>query len=182
MTRTAEFGLVDMLAACATRSQCVDPEVGIIDRDIDLGDFGQNRDRSCGGMDAACGLGVGNALNAVNTGFELELGEGTAATDLGNDLLEPAHGAFAGGDHIHLPSLLGCVAFVHPKQIAGEKRGLVASGAGANLDDDIAGVHRILGQQRQLELLFQHGAPAFERAASRLPPSTAVGHPSPDRQ
>ena len=43
-------------------------------------------------------LGVGHALHAVHAGLELQLGEGAAAADFGDDFLVAAHGAFAGGD------------------------------------------------------------------------------------
>ncbi len=45
--------------------------------------------------------------------------------------------------------------------IAREQRGLVAAGAGADFEDDVALVHRILRQQCELDLLLQ----AFELVA-----------------
>jgi len=95
-------------------------------------------------MDAALGFGVGHALHAMDTRFEFELGERAAAADLRDDLLEAAHGAFAQGDHLDLPALRGGIAFVHAEQIAGEERGLVAAGAGADFQDHVALVHRVL--------------------------------------
>ena len=71
--------------------------------------------------------------------------------------------AFARRDHLDLPALLGGVALVHAEQVAGEQRGLVAAGAGADFEDDVALVHRILGQQRELDLLLQRGALLLQR-------------------
>jgi hypothetical protein len=51
------------------------------------------------------------------------------------------------------------IARVHAKEIAGEERRLVAAGARAHLDEEVAIVVRILRQQRLLQLGFQalHG-------------------------
>ncbi len=108
-------------------------------------------------------LGVGNALHAVDARLEFQLGEGAAAAHLGDDLLVAADRAFAGGDHLDLPALLGGIALVHPEQMAGEQRGLVAAGPGADLENDVALVHRVLRQQRQADLLLERGAARFER-------------------
>ena len=113
-------------------------------------------------MDAAGAFGVRHALHAVHAGFELELGERAAAADFRDDLLVAAHRAFAGGDHLDLPALLGGVALVHAEQVAREQRCLVAAGAGANFEDDVALVHRILGKERELDLLLERRAPLLE--------------------
>jgi len=55
--------------------------------------------------------------------------------------------------NLDLPALQGGEALIHPEQVAGEKRGLVAAGAGADFQHDVAIVHRVLGQQRHADLL-----------------------------
>ena len=55
------------------------------------------------------------------------------------------------------------IALVHPEQIAGKQGSLVAAGAGADFEDDVAVIHRVLGQQHELDPLLQRRAPAFER-------------------
>jgi hypothetical protein len=134
-----------VLAAGAARAQRVDLEVGFVDFDIDVAGLGQHGDGGGRRVDAALGFGVGHALYAVHARFEFELGEGAAAADFGNDLLEAPHGAFARRNHLDLPALVGGIAFVHAEKIAGEERGLVAAGAGADLHDHVALVHRVLG-------------------------------------
>ena len=99
------------------------------------------------------GFGVGHALHAVHAGFELELGEHAAAAHFGDDFLEAAFAAFADRQDFRLPALLGGVALVHAEQVAGEQRGLVAAGAGADFQDGVVVVHRVFGNQRELELL-----------------------------
>ena len=73
--------------------------------------------------------------------------------DLGDDFLEAAFGAFADRQDLGLPALLGGVALVHAEQVAGEQRGLVAAGAGADFEDGVVVVHRVLRQQREADLL-----------------------------
>src|ERR1700682_3397531 len=90
--------------------------------------------------------GVAHALHPVHAVFEFQLCKGAAATHLGDDFLEAAHGAFAGGDHLDLPALQACKTLIHPEQVAGEQGGLVAAGAGADFQDDVAIVHGVLGQ------------------------------------
>ena len=51
-----------------------------------------------------------------------------------------------------LQPLLRGIALVHAQQVAGEERGLVAAGAGPDLEDDAALVGRVLRQQRDQDL------------------------------
>src|ERR1700680_1153138 len=159
------LGLVDVLPAGAARAQRVDLEIGLVDGDIEvlrLGQYGNGRGR---GVDAAGRFGVGHALDAVHAGFEFELGERTAAADFGDDLLVAAHRAFAGGDDFDLPALVGGVALVHAEQVAGKQRRLVATGAGADLENDVAFVHRVLGDEREAQFFLKRGAPRFKLGA-----------------
>jgi hypothetical protein len=82
----------------------------------------------------------------VHAGFEFELGERATAADFGDDFLVAAHRAVACGHDLDLPALIGGVALVHAEQIAGEQRRLVAAGAGADFENDVALVHGVLGQ------------------------------------
>ena len=107
-------------------------------------------------------FGVGYALDAMHAGFEFQFGEGAAAADFGDDFLEAAHRAFARGDDFDLPALIGGVTLIHAEQIAGEQRRLVAAGAGADFENDIALIHRVLGQQREPQFLLERRAPCFK--------------------
>ena len=62
--------------------------------------------------------------------------------------------ALAGRDHFHFPALRRRIALIHPEKVAGEDGGLVAAGAGANLEDHVAFVGRILGQQENADVVF----------------------------
>ena len=97
-------------------------------------------------MDAPGGFGVGDTLDAVHAGFVFQLGEGAAAADLGDDFLIAAHRAIAGRHDFDFPAVFGGIALVHAKQIASEQRRLVAAGAGADFEDDVALVHGVFWQ------------------------------------
>src|SRR6267142_6876391 len=149
------FGLVDVLAAGALRAHGLDLEIVALGLDVDFLDLRQHRHRRRRGVNAPLRFGVGHALHPVHAGFELQFGERAATLHFGDDFLEPAHGALTGGDHLDLPALQRSKALIHPEQVAGEQRGLVAAGAGADFQHDVAVVHGILGQQRHANLLRQ---------------------------
>ena len=99
----------------------------------------------------------------MNAGFEFELGKGAAAANFRDDLLVTAGAPFARRYDLDFPALLGGIAFVHPEEVAGEQGRLVTAGAGANFEDDVAFVHGVLGNERELDLSFERRAPLFER-------------------
>ena len=65
-------GGVDRLAAGAGRAVDVDPQVRVVDLDVDLLGLGQHRDGRRRGVDAAAALGHRHALDAVDAAFELQ--------------------------------------------------------------------------------------------------------------
>ena len=117
-----------------------------------------------------CASVSGTRCTRCTPELELQPGERPAAADLGDDFLEAALGAFGGGKNLGGPALPRGEALVHAEQVAGEQRGLVAAGAGADFDDDVALVHRVLGQKRKPQLLDDPLALVGERAA------LVVGH------
>ena len=100
------------------------------------------------GVDAALRFGFRHALHAVRAGFELQLRIRAAAFDARDDFLEAA--VFARDWRIRLstlPALALGIARVHAEQVAGEDRRLVAAGAGAHFQVDVAFVARVLRDQ-----------------------------------
>src|SRR3989454_6363180 len=97
-------------------------------------------------------------------GLELEPGVGPLADDLRDHFLVAAELGGALRDDLGLPALPLGVARVHAEQVGGEERRLVAAGAGADLEEDIALVVRVPGQQR----LLQIGLEPLHAAARRL--------------
>ena len=114
-------------------------------------------------MDAAARLGRGHALHAVHAALVLHPAVDAAPFDGRDDFLEPARAALAGGHHLDAPSLFLGEAAVHPEQIRGEERRLVAAGTRADFEDDVLLVVRILRNEEDLEILQQRLAPHLER-------------------
>ncbi len=112
-------------------------------------------------MNTARRFSVRHALDPMHTRFEFESRERAASGDLGNDFLVATLGAFAGGQDFGFPAMFRGIALVHPKQIAGEQRGFVAAGTGAYLQNDVLVIHRILGDQRQPDVVLERDAPSF---------------------
>ena len=149
------FGLVNVLAAGTLRAHCINFQIGIVDIDIHVFNFGKHRDGGGRGMNASGSFGIGDTLYAMHPRFKLELGENATAAHRGDDFLEAAFGAFADGQNFRLPALLGRITLVHSKEISGEKRGLVPACACADFKDRVVVVHRILWQKSQPDLLRQ---------------------------
>ncbi len=59
------------------------------------------------------------------------------------------------GEDLDSPALLLGIARIHAEQIAGKDRRLVAAGAGADLEEHVAPVVGVLGQQHALQVGFK---------------------------
>ncbi len=97
----------------------------------------------------------------MRAGLELQPRIRAAADDARDHFLVPAVLARIVGFDFHLPTLALGVARIHAEQVAGEDRGLVAAGAGAHFQEQVAFVARIARHQQQREL-------AVERLQPRL--------------
>ena len=121
--------------------------------DVDVLGLGQHEDAGGAGVDAALRLGDRHPLDAVDAAFVLQpcstdgaarsRGPSTATTDV----LVAAEVGLGGVESLGLPALPLGVAQVHPQQVAGEQRRLVAALARLDLEDDVLVVVGILGQQ-----------------------------------
>ena len=65
---------------------------------------------------------------------------------------------------VHLPALALREARVHAEDLGREERGLVAAGAGADLEQDVLLVVRVLGDEEEADLGVQGVAAGLERA------------------
>ena len=137
-------GLVDVLAAGARRAERVDAQVGRIDRDVgDRIGFRQHGDRARRRVDAALRLGLRHALHAMAARLELELRIRAVRRRCARSLPCSRRARDGDSDTISTfqPLPLG-VARVHPEEVAGEQRRLVAAGAGADFEEHVALVVR----------------------------------------
>ena len=86
-------------------------------------------------MDPPLGLGLRDALYAVTARLEAKQTPGACAADPEGDLLESPHVALALAHQLELEPGGVAEAPVHAEQVGREQRGLVAAGAGPDLDD-----------------------------------------------
>jgi len=84
----AGFDLVDVLAARTGRRGSEFFDVLGVDVDLDVREFGENRDRGGRRVDAAGRLGFGDALNAVPAALEAQPAEGAVFPDGDDRFLE----------------------------------------------------------------------------------------------
>jgi hypothetical protein len=126
-------------------------------------------------VDAALGLGGGHALDAVDARLVLHLGVDLFAFEDGGDVLEAADVGVSLREDFDLPSVLLGEAQIHAKDLGNEERGLVATGAGAKLDDDVLFVVRIFGQEQDFEFFLHGGEARLEIGELRLGHLAQVG-------
>ena len=129
------LGLVLVLAAGPAGTHHVAVDVLGPDHDLDVLGLGQDGHGGGRGVDAALGLGLGHALDAVAAGLELQVPERPVAADAEARL---AVSAELGGHEfqgLELPAHRLGVAAVHLDEVAGEQGRLVAAGARSDLHD-----------------------------------------------
>ena len=111
-------------------------------------------------MDPTLGLGDRHALDAVHAALELQPRVGGVtgldrAAGLHGDLdvlVATEVGLLRVQDLGPPPATLG-IAQVHPQQVGGEQRRLLAALAGLDLEDDVLVVHRVARDQQQRQPL-----------------------------
>ena len=156
----SRLGLVHVLPPRTTgpediNAQFIGGEVHLADL-IDLGQHGHGAGR---GVDAALGLGGRHALHPVATRFKLHARIDALAGQPNNHLPVAAEVRGVGREHLGLPAVALGIPQVHAQQVAGEQGGLIAAGAGPNLEDDVALVVRVFGQEQPLKVAasLRHG-------------------------
>jgi hypothetical protein len=82
---------------------------------------------------------------------------GAIAADPADDFAITAKIGFAGRQHFDLPALALGIARIHPKNVAGKQRRLVAAGTGPDFEDDALFVIRVARQQQALQFDFEFG-------------------------
>ena len=142
-------GRVDALPAGAARAEHVDPQILVLDLDVDLFGFREHGHRCRRGMNAALLLGHGDALHAVHARLVTERTVRLRTTRRKHRFLQAAEGAVREREDLDLPAAALGEAHVHAEQICGKQRRLVAAGAGPDLDDRVA---VIKGVRRREEL------------------------------
>ena len=84
----------------------------------------------------------------------LEAAVRSVALYLEDDLLDAAQSRPVAVDDLSLPALALGVPHVHPVEVRREQPSLLSSGPGADLDDHVLVVIRVLRQQRHPQLVL----------------------------
>ena len=151
---------VDALSAVSGGAGDIHPHV--LRRNVDFNivvNLRHHRDSRGGGMNAPSRFRLRNALHAVNAGFVLEP-RICPLTIHGKR--HKLHAAESGFLHILRGNLKAApfrVVHIHPVELRGKERRLLAAGARPDFEDDVLVVVRILRQQQNSELLLKllHG-------------------------
>ena len=105
-------------------------------------------------MDTAAGLCFRHSLYTMHTGFELHTGINMIAADHEYALLEAADTVLADIHHLNLPALGFGIFGIHTEKLSSKKGCLVTACAGSDLHDNVLLIHRILRDQKDLQLLL----------------------------
>src|SRR5258707_14737228 len=105
-------------------------------------------------MNASLCFGGRHSLHAMGAGLEFEQRTRAASDDAADDFLVAAVLAGTLAQYLDAPALGLGVARVHPKQVARKNGGFVAARAGADFQENIALVVRVLWHQQVLQLEF----------------------------
>src|SRR5208283_4242770 len=103
-------------------------------------------------MEATAAFSGGNALDAMNAAFVLQLAVGALRVDREHDAIDAAKSRVVVLDDLILPFPTLGVPRVHPEEFRCEEGCLLAPGGRPDLDDDRLVVLRVLGHQHALEL------------------------------
>ena len=95
--------------------------------------------------------------------FKFQPREDAASCDLGDDLLVASRCSLARRQNLDTPAFQLGIALIHPEQIAGKNRRLVAAGPRAYFENGIFLVGGILRQKCNLQILFEFEKPGADR-------------------
>ena len=113
-------------------------------------------------MDAPLAFGLGHALHAMHAAFELHFRIDLVALHLELDFLVATSFGWGHVERLDLPLLLIGETRVHAEEVTCEDGGLVATGTGANLDDDVLVVGRVCRDEHELDVVFERRQLAFD--------------------
>ncbi len=163
-------GRVDALPAGATAPVDVDAQVVLVDRHLDVLGLGHDEHAGRRRVDAPLALGHGHPLHPVHATLVLQpRPRGLVETGRALGLDRDAHVLVAAEvalgrvlDHRAPAALLG-VAQIHPQQVAGEERGLVAALPCLDLEDDVAVVVGVARHEHPAQMLLGRCLSGLER-------------------
>ncbi len=151
VSRTAEFGLVDVLAAGAAGAHGVGAHVLLVDLDLDaVVDHRIDLHARERGVPPRVRIERRNPHQAMHAVLGLQPAEGVVALDLDGRRLDARALALGLFQEIDLVAVLLRPPRVHAQQHAGPVLALGAAGAGVDLEEGLVGV--CLAREQRLEL------------------------------
>ena len=143
------------LAAVSGSAHHIDAAVVHVDLYVHILGLRHHRHRRCGGVNPPAGLRLRHPLHPVHAALVLQLGVGSLSVDHADHFLEAADAVLADAHHLHLPVLVLRVVHIHAVKLRRKQSRLVAAGAGADLQDNVLVIVGVLGEKKNLQLLFQ---------------------------
>ena len=140
-------GGIDVLSAGASGAGGLDVEVFGLEDDVDFLRLGHDCDGAGGGVNAALGLGGGDALHAVDAGLVFEVAEDFFAGDFDDHFLKSAHVGGGGVEVLRFPATVGGIVLIEAEKFAGEEGGFVAASAGADFEKGVAFFGGVAGEE-----------------------------------
>src|SRR5206468_480423 len=95
------------------------------------------------------------SLHTVDTRRPAHAAVGALAHDFEDHFLDPSQHTRRVGDRLELEPVACQKTLIHPIQVGGKERSLVSARTGTKLDDRVAIVQRIAGNDEWLELLLE---------------------------
>ena len=147
--------LVDVLPARAGRA--VDLHLDVFRPDVNLGllHLGQDGDRRRRRMDAAAGLGLRHALDAVDAGLEFQARIGSLARNFKVGFLDAAELRLVIVEQTDLPAAALGIHRIHAVEAVGKEGRFLTADAAADLHNDALVVVRVAREQQNFQFLLQ---------------------------
>ena len=147
--------LVDVLAACAAGAVGVDLQVLGVDGELHLLRLGHDGHGGGGGLDTAGGFRFRHTLHPMGARFKFQAGVSTRTFHRSYDFLHAAQLRLVEGHHVQREAPALGVHGVHPQQVGGKQRALLAADTGPDLQHHALVVVGVFGQQQTLQLVLQ---------------------------
>ncbi len=147
-------GRVDPLPAGTRGAKAVHADVLLVHLHVHVLGLRQDRDRGRRRVDAAGGLGLRYPLHPVDPAFVFEARIRARPFDESRDGFQAADPGVIPVHDLDLPAPGLGVPLVHPEELSGKKRGLLSSRPRSDLQEDAAGVVRVLREQQDLQFLL----------------------------
>ena len=130
------IGFIDVLATRPGRPHRIDADIAHGEININIFGLWKDGHSRRAGVNTALSFGDGDALHAVDAGFEFHFAKYALAGDGCDDFFIAAHRGLRFAFDFDFPSLQTGVAGIHREEIARENCGFIAASACPNFEHD----------------------------------------------